>query len=169
MLNNFGKFLIVSIIPLIELLANSTLSLAQSTAVPMRLQHGEGIYTMTVPDRDTTRSAYGGKLRLYDVHIAKMFEVTYYDCQQINAGSRTWLYYAGNGQMNMGEFFISCDLATRIVNRYGLGQPESTVIEYSQEEAGPPIPRTRSIEILDITGSKVDSWIDFVQGFKPVR
>ena len=168
MLNNFGKFLIVSIIPLIELIGNSTSSLAQSTAVPMRLQHGEGIYTMTVPDRDTTRAAYGGKLRLYDVHIAKMFEVTYYDCNN-QGSSRTWLYYAGNGQINMGEFFISCDLATRIVNRYGLGQPESTVIEYSQEEAGPPIPRTRSIQILDITGSKVDSWINFVQGFKPVR
>ncbi|VXD11586.1 hypothetical protein [Planktothrix paucivesiculata] len=168
MLNNFGKFLIVSIIALIELIGNSTLVLAQSTAVPMRLQHGEGIYTMTVPDRDTTRAAYGGKLRLYDVHIAKMFEVTYYDCNN-QGSSRTWLYYAGNGQVNMGEFFISCDLANRMVNRYGLGQPESTVIEYSQEEAGPPIPRTRSIEILDITGSKVDSWIDFVQNFKPVR
>ncbi|MFM6399279.1 hypothetical protein [Planktothrix sp.] len=168
MLNNFGKFVIVSIIPLIELISTSTSSFAQSTAVPMRLQHGEGIYTMTVPDRDTTRSAYGGKLRLYDVHIAKMFEVTYYDCNN-QGSSRTWLYYAGNGQINMGEFFISCDLANRIVNRYGLGQPESTVIEYSQEEAGPPIPRNRSIQILDITGSKVDSWIDFVQGFKPVR
>jgi len=168
MLNNFGKFVIVSIIPLIELISTSTSSFAQSTAVPMRLQHGEGIYTMTVPDRDTTRSAYGGKLRLYDVHIAKMFEVTYYDCNN-RGSSRTWLYYAGNGQINMGEFFISCDLANRIVNRYGLGQPESTVIEYSQEEAGPPIPRNRSIQILDITGSKVDSWIDFVQGFKPVR
>jgi hypothetical protein len=91
-----------------------------------------------------------------------------YDCNN-QGSSRTWLYYAGNGQINMGEFFISCDMANRMANRYGLGQAESTVIEYSQEEAGPPIPRTRSIPILDITGSKVDSWIDFVQGFKPVR
>ncbi|MBW4693609.1 MAG: hypothetical protein KME27_17840 [Lyngbya sp. HA4199-MV5] len=28
------------------------------------------------PDRDTTVSAYGGSLRRYDVHTAKMIEVT---------------------------------------------------------------------------------------------
>ena len=32
--------------------------------------------TFVVPDRDTTVSAYGGSLRRYDVHIAKMIEVT---------------------------------------------------------------------------------------------
>ncbi len=37
---------------------------------------------ITVPDQDTTVSAYGGELRRYDVHIAKMFEVTHFLCQQ---------------------------------------------------------------------------------------
>ncbi|HEY9885432.1 MAG TPA: hypothetical protein V6C98_17645, partial [Thermosynechococcaceae cyanobacterium] len=37
-------------------------------------QHRTG--TFVVPDRDTTLSAYGGSLRRYDVHIAKMIEVT---------------------------------------------------------------------------------------------
>ena len=138
------------------------------TQVPMRLQHAEGTYTLTVSETNTTKSAYGGQLRLYDVHIAKMFEVTHSDCQQIpNAGFRIWEYYAENGRISMGSFRITCQLAGDIANTYGLGKPERTAIEYSQEEAGPPISRTRSIPILDITGNKVDRWIDFVQKFRP--
>jgi len=138
------------------------------TKVPMRLQHAEGTYTLTVSETDTTKSAYGGQLRLYDVHIAKMFEVTYSDCQEIpGAGGRTWYYRAGNGRIDMGTFRITCQLAGDIANTYGLGKPERSAIEYSQEEAGPPISRTRSIPILDITGNKVQRWMNFVQGFRP--
>lgn len=138
------------------------------TQVPMRLQHAEGTYTLTVSETNTTKSAYGGQLRLYDVHIAKMFEVTYADCREIpNAGGRTWYYFAGNGKIDMGQFRINCQLASEIANTYGLGKPERTAIEYSQEEAGRPISRTRSIPILDITGNKIQRWTNFVQGFRP--
>ena len=138
------------------------------TKVPMRLQHAEGTYTLTVSETNTTKSAYGGQLRLYDVHIAKMFEVTYSDCQEIpNAGGRTWYYRAGNGKIDMGQFRINCPLASEIANTYGLGKPERTAIEYSQGEAGRPISRTRSIPILDITGNKIQRWTNFVQRFRP--
>ncbi|MEG4493203.1 hypothetical protein [Microcoleus sp. D3_18_C4] len=138
------------------------------TQVPMRLQHAEGTYTLTVSETNTTKSAYGGQLRLYDVHIAKMFEVTYSDCQEIpNAGGRTWYYRAGNGKIDMGQFRINCQLASDIANTYGLGKPERTAIEYSQGEAGRPRSRTRSIPILDITGNKIQRWTNFVQGFRP--
>lgn len=138
------------------------------TQVPMRLQHAEGTYTLTVSETNTTKSAYGGQLRLYDVHIAKMFEVTYSDCQEIpNAGGRTWYYRAGNGKIDMGQFRINCQLASEIANTYGLGKPERTAIEYSQGEAGRPISRTRSIPILDITGNKIQRWTNFVQRFRP--
>lgn len=138
------------------------------TEVPMRLQHAEGTYTLTVSETNTTKSAYGGQLRLYDVHIAKMFEVTYADCQEIpNAGGRTWYYRAGNGKIDMGQFRINCPLASEIANTYGLGKPERTAIEYSQGEAGRPISRTRSIPILDITGNKIQRWTNFVQRFRP--
>ncbi len=138
------------------------------TDVPMRLQHAEGTYTLTVPEGNTTKSAYGGQLRLYDVHIAKMFEVTYSDCQEApNAGSRTWFYRAGNGKIDMGQFRITCQLATDIANSYGLGKPERTIIEYSQEESGSPIARTRSIPVLNISGKKITNWLDFVQNFRP--
>ena len=138
------------------------------TEIPMRLQHAEGTYTLTVSETNTTKSAYGGQLRLYDVHIAKMFEVTYSDCQEIpNAGGRTWYYRAGNGKIDMGQFRINCQLASEIANTYGLGKPERTAIEYSQGEAGRPISRTRSIPILDITGNKIQRWTNFVQRFRP--
>lgn len=138
------------------------------TQLPMRLQHGEGTYTLTVSETETTKSAYGGQLRLYDVHIAKMFEVTYADCQEIpGAGFRDWEYRAGNGRIEMGTFRITCQLAGDIANTYGLGKSERSAIEYSQEEAGPPISRTRFIPILEITGNKVDRWMNFVQGFRP--
>lgn len=138
------------------------------TEVPMRLQHAEGTYTLTVSETNTTKSAYGGQLRLYDVHIAKMFEVTYADCQEIpNAGGRTWYYRAGNGKIDMGQFRINCQLASEIANTYGLGKPERSAIEYSQGEAGRPISRTRSIPILDITGNKIQRWTNFVQRFRP--
>ncbi len=67
----------------------------------------------------------------------------------------------------MGEFKITCQLAGDIAKAYGLGKPESTAIEYSQEEAGLPISRTRSIPILDISGNQVDRWLKFVQRFRP--
>jgi hypothetical protein len=138
------------------------------TQLPMRLQHGEGTYTITVPETNTTKSAFGGQLRFYDLHIAKMFEVTYSDCQEIpGAGLRIWDYYAGNGKISMGSFRITCQLAGEIAKTYGLGKAERTAIEYSQEEAGPPVSRTRAIPTLNITGNKVDRWMNFVQRFRP--
>lgn len=137
--------------------------------LPIQLEHGEGTYILTVPDKNTTNSAFGGKLRIYDAHIAKMFEVTYADCQEINAGYRDWFYYADNGKIDMGQFTISCELVAQVVGNYGLGKPETTVIAYSQEEAGLPINRTRSIPILNITEKNLQSWLNFVQGFKPIK
>ena len=85
-----------------------------------------------------------------------------------DAGGRTWQYRAGNGRIGRGEFWITCQLAGDIANSYGLGKSERSAIEYSQEEAGPPISRSRSLPILDITGNQVPPWMNFVQGFQPI-
>lgn len=77
-------------------------------SLPMTISTSEGYYDLTVPDTQTTKSAFGGKLRLYDVHIAKMFEVTYLECEKFgDGGNREWTYFAGNGEINMGTFFYS--------------------------------------------------------------
>ncbi|MDF0556378.1 hypothetical protein [Kamptonema sp. UHCC 0994] len=148
----------------------------ENTQVPLSIRYGGteargGFVLMqfTVPNRDTTQPAYGGKLRLYDVHIAKMFETSQFLCQQSRGISGyEWVYLAGNGSIRMGNFRISCSLASETASTYGLGKPERTSIA-RDTEGGPPESDVYSIPILDITGSKVQQWINFVQNFKPTR
>jgi hypothetical protein len=148
------------------------------TEVPANIRYGgtestDGFILMsiTVPNQDTTRSAYGGQLRFYDVHVAKMFEVSNFLCQQIASDSNLkgyeWSYSAANGKISMGRFRISCSLARDIATAYGLGKTERTAIGLDTE-GGPPESKVYSIPILNITGSKVPKWMDFVQQFRPI-
>lgn len=142
---------------------------AQSTALPMTISTSEGMFSLTVPDTNTTSSAYGGKLRVYDVHIAKMVEVTHFMCSSGRLSPGTvWTYAAGNGSINMGNFQISCRLASDLAIAYGLGKPEQTAMNVSFEEAGRAT-RLINVPILAITGGKVDRWIGFTRNFRPVR
>ncbi len=136
----------------------------------MRLMFDEGTMEMVVPDTNTTASAYGGQLRVYDVHIAKMFEVTHNLCQTGRVGGEIgWSYFAGNGSINMGNFRISCDLAANIATAYGLGTPEQTVIYWSGGEGFPGRVQTFDVPIFNITGGKVNRWMNFAQNFRPTR
>lgn len=146
----------------------------ESTQLPLSIRYGgteaiRGFVLMqlTAPNRDTTQPAYGGKLRLYDVHLAKMFEISHFLCQQSRGASGyEWVYSAGNGSIRMGKFKISCSLASEMASTYGLGKLERTSIA-RDTEGGPPESDVYSIPILDITGSKVQRWMNFVQNFKP--
>jgi len=145
-----------------------------STQVPLSIRYGGTearggfvLMQLTAPNRDTTQPAYGGKLRLYDVHLAKMFETSHFLCQQFRGVSGyEWVYSAGNGSIRMGNFRIPCSLASFMASTYGLGKPERTSIA-KDTEGGPPESDVYSIPILDITGSKVQRWMNFVQNFKP--
>ena len=70
-------------------------ALTQSTALPMEIALRDNVvFFLVVPDSDVTRSAYGGKLKLYDAHVAKMFEVTQYLCKAKRdqlSGGYTWI------------------------------------------------------------------------------
>lgn len=159
-----------------------------------------------VPDKDTTISADGGELRRYDVHIAKMFEVTHYLCQnkhkpnllnwlnekdvsvfkklkRLDAslkGKRTdegfsWNYEAANGNVFMGRFSISCDLAQTVVSAYGLGKAELTSInrwywirDTNQRWIADKFDKEKYvIPRLNLIGNKVQKWMNFVQKFQP--
>lgn len=143
-------------------------NVSQNTAVPMTITFVEEMAGITVPDRDTTRSAYGGELRLYDVHIAKMFEVTKHFCDRGFRGGLQWNYRAGGGNINMGFFQVTCAEANSIANRFGLGESETTPIQFLGEE-GYRREETREIPILNIVGSKIPLWLDFVETFSPRR
>jgi serine/threonine-protein kinase len=141
----------------------------QGTALPMTIIFAEEMGSLTVPDRNTTASAYGGELRLYDVHIAKMFEVTKFLCDRFRSQSDIiWNYRAGGGSIRMGTFNITCAEANSIASIFGRGKPEITPILYIGEE-GYRREETFDIPILNIVGDKIPQWLDFVETFSPVR
>lgn len=148
---------------------------AQSTALPMQISLEDRIvFFLTVPDTDISRSAYGGKLKRRDVHIAKMFEVTQHFCktEPKRAPAYEWIYQNNGGKASpsvrgFGVFRISCNLAQDIAIAYGAGKPESTTIDYDRRLT--PRFRTYSIPILNITGGKVDAWMRFTSNLKQSR
>lgn len=122
---------------------------------------------LIVPDRNTTTTIPAGDgLRRYDAHMAKMFELTHYECldQQAdrNWNGIRWQYYAGNRDLDMGAFNISCSLARDIATAYGLGRPEVTPVTYYRADTTINVPK------LNIVGGKVPTWLKFTQNFKPV-
>ena len=143
------------------------------TAVPINsirflpaIQGGQARGIFIVPDRDTNRSAYGGSLRRYDVHLAKMFEVANFYCSSGNWNSVEWNYFAGNGDINMGRFVMGCNLVRDIVNAYGLGRKERTVISFGYGNNAAQ--ETQNLPVLNITGDKIPKFINFAKRFQPV-
>lgn len=155
---------------LVQNLENSSKIIAQSIQVPMKIEYGEGMYTLIVPNEDLSQSADGGELNFFDVHVAKMFEITHDDCQQMlresgqDAGGRTWFYIAENGNFEIGNVDIRCSLAAEVVETHGLGKAEPIVVKNFVEFQGVHS-ETRYIPVLDITGSKVSQWKAFVENF----
>lgn len=122
------------------------------------------IAEFVVPDQNTTVNA-GGGLRRYDAHIAKMFELTLYECQDSNQPDShqiAWNYRAGGGDIEMGTFNISCALARNLVAAYGLGQPEPTEVFYYRVQDVINVPK------FNIVGGKVATWRRFTPTFRPV-
>ncbi|MEG4058215.1 MULTISPECIES: hypothetical protein [unclassified Microcoleus] len=125
-----------------------------------------------VPDRNTAKSAGSRKLRLYDVHIAKMFEISHFLCDR-DRGSEgyNWSYQAENGSIEMGRFKISCNLARSIATAYGLGKPEITVIRrnFNLTNGRPSFALEKySIPTFNIAKNRVVQWRDFVQKLPPI-
>jgi hypothetical protein len=113
---------------------------------------------------DTTESFDGGLLRIYDVHIAKMVEITHHQCNNtLSRANRNWIYSANDTKM--GTFRISCDLAKDLAIAYGMGKAEPTAIFMAESDE----PSTTPIPTLNITGDKVKTWMKFTQNFKPIR
>lgn len=119
--------------------------------------------TFVVPDKDTSVSAYGGALTRYDVHVAKMIEITHFQwCEQRpNYQGVFYNYDADNGKVFMGKLYISCAVAKNAVNTFGVGRPESTVI-YDRDNAS-----TVSIPVLDLNGKKIPEFKQLVQSIRP--
>jgi hypothetical protein len=144
----------------LTLIGNAIAPPQANSGIPMTITPDPDGWTLTVPDTNTTISAYG-KLRRYDIHIAKMIEVTRPGCKQTPRNyTKRWKYLAGNGSIDMGTFVVSCGLTFDLFESYGTGKPEET--EFAGRGTSP-------VDTLNITGAKVDKWIRFTNKFKPVR
>ncbi|MBW4582340.1 MAG: hypothetical protein KME42_22460 [Tildeniella nuda ZEHNDER 1965/U140] len=125
-----------------------------------------------VPDQDTATSAYGGELRRYDIHVAKMFEVTHHFCQQDeNLYGIDWFYEAAGGTVNMGRFKVTCSRAYYVMKTFGLDRLEETTVqrETLNEKDGflTSEPKLLAVPVLNLTGKNISQWMDFVQQFRP--
>jgi hypothetical protein len=127
----------------------------------------------TVPNEDNTKPISGGKLRLYHVHIAKMFEISHFLCDRDRkSAGYDWSYEVANGNINVGRFKISCDLARQIGTAYGFGKPQLTVIRrnFNLKDARPSVTLEQySIPVLNITKNNISQWRDFVKKLTPIR
>jgi hypothetical protein len=152
--------------PIATLLLSLTAIQSAKADIPMSVFEGNSNrdWILGSPADDTTRPAYGGRLRLYDVHIAKMVEVTQYECDRApKTQVLTWEYNAGG--TFMGRFRISCDLANDLTIAYGQGYRESTSF-YALDNNQPT---TLNLPTLNIRGGKIDKWLNFTANFKPRR
>ena len=123
----------------------------------------------TVADRHTAKSVGTRKLRLYDIHIAKMFEISHFLCDRDRTSEGyDWSYEAENGNIEMGRFKISCNLARSTAATYGLGKPKITVIRrnFNLKNGRPSIAVEKyAIPTLNIAKNRVVQWKTFVQTF----
>ena len=124
---------------------------------------------LTIPDRDTTNITNGSKLRNYDRHIARLFEITYGQCQQ-NAAltGMNWVYDAANGNVNMGQFRIRCQTAREVALGYGLSQFGVKQPAIYESFRGGVKETIEDILPLNIVGRKSDRWLNYVQTVRPV-
>lgn len=118
-----------------------------------------------VPDSKTIIVEEDG-LKRYSNHLAKMFELTEYECQNRQVkrdwDGISWQYYGDNGKRGLGVVNISCSLARDIAVAYGFNHQEITPITYSGAE-----PILIDLPKLDIMAGKVSTWLSFVQNFQP--
>ncbi|MBE9186058.1 hypothetical protein IQ270_15525 [Microcoleus sp. LEGE 07076] len=125
-----------------------------------------------VPDRQPEKSADRQKLRLYDVHIAKMFEISHFLCDRDRTSvGYDWSYEIENGNIEMGRFKISCNLAREIASAYGLSKPQTTVIRrnFNQKDGRPSLAVERFlIPTLNVSKNRVLQWKKFVEKFPPI-
>jgi hypothetical protein len=157
-----GSFLTTSLLKLAP--ANARPSLPMYVHVLAGIENGAIRAELIVPDQNTTVPIKGSKLRRYDAHIAKMFELTNHECQdtpQREWNNIMWQYSAGDGKINMGFFDISCDRAREIASAYGLGQSQRTEVYYHKAR------NLVNVATLKISGNNTSKWLKFVQSFPP--
>lgn len=124
-----------------------------------------GLVIINIPAEDTTQHVYGGVLRYYDVAIAQAMAIGYKLCPSRNSEGIDFYLTAGKKrQINMGKFYISCNLAHDLVTAYGLSE------DVVRPSRGAPGIETYYMPSLNLnTDAKARQFVNFSINFKPVE
>jgi hypothetical protein len=124
----------------------------------------------TVSDQDTTLpTTVDGTLRRYDAHVGSMFAISHLLCEQgrVKQGL-SWNYSAGNDQLAMGYFKISCRLAAEVASAYGVANSEAiTIVDANKPYQAAAT--SYAVPTLKLTGAKVVRWMAFTASFQPQK
>ncbi len=120
---------------------------------------------INIPTEDATQQVYGGVVRYYDVAIAQAIAISYKLCPSRNSeGVDFYLTSGRQAQIDMGKFFISCNLAHDLVAAYGLSED---VVRPSRRAPGIETYYMPSLNLN--TDAKARRFVSFSSSFKPVN
>lgn len=144
---------------------------AHAAPIPLDIQYeadGDdlgwgGTINMNIPVNDATQPVSGGVVRYYDVAIAQAAAITHQLCPSRDEhGIDLHLTAGTQGQINMGKFYISCNLAADLVGAYGLNED---VVRPAKRYGG-EIVYMPSLNLN--TDAKTRRFVNFSSNFKPV-
>jgi hypothetical protein len=124
-----------------------------------------GVYKeldINIPVNNTTQPVYGGVVRYYDVAIAQAVAITYESCTNRNEkGADLQLTAGKQGQIKMGRFYISCELAYDLVSAYGMSDEVARPVK---SWGGQYWKDVRSLNLN--TDAKAQRFVNFSSNFK---
>lgn len=130
---------------------------------------GTAFASLAVPNRDNDRAFFGSELSLYDLHIAKMYEVTDTLCQRrltfpFNQDVQNFQWSYSANSFPIGQLQISCREAQDIFNTYGRAfLAESTVIRRPLSVGSSPSSEILQIPTLNLSGYRAPLWKNFTR------
>nr|WP_290228182.1 hypothetical protein [Trichocoleus desertorum] len=130
---------------------------------------GTAFANLSVPNRSNDRAFFDSELSLYDLHIAKMYEVTAALCQRrltfpFNQSIQVFQWSYSANSIPIGQLQISCREAEDVANTYGRGfLSESTVIRRPLSADSSPSAETFQIPTLNLTGYQAPLWKSFTR------
>lgn len=117
--------------------------------------------TFQVPEK-TTVSVVKDGLRAYDLHVAKMIELTNNFCEDREPKYVIhWNYTADGGKIFMGEYNLTCQFARDIFKKFGTTTPEMTTIHYVDN------PQKVKVIPLNLNRKNAQEFMRLVQSIKP--
>lgn len=117
--------------------------------------------TFSVPDKDTTKLVKDG-LRLYDIHLAKMIEVTNDFCKDQKSDYVVyWNYEAEDGKIFMGKYSLTCQFAKDTLKKFGTSATEKVTINHRGN------PTTVKITTLNLNSKNAKEFATLAQSIKP--